>query len=90
VEVCRVVPRDSAGHHSQDLRRTDIEDRQVSEQFVGSRISIAFLAPQIVVSICAGTQSEGLTAEALVKRIEIPASWSEQAEQLQPGDSFDL
>ena len=65
------------------------EAEGVSEQFVGNRISLAFLAPQIVESICAGTQREDLTTEALVKRIEIPRSWSEQAAQLQSGGSVD-
>ena len=49
----------------------------VSEQFVSNRISFAFLAPQIVESIHAGTQPADLTADALVKRIEIPLAWSE-------------
>jgi site-specific DNA recombinase len=56
----------------------------VSEQFVSNRISLAFLAPQIVESISAGTQPADLTADALVKRIEIPLSWSEQVALLQP------
>jgi len=60
----------------------------VSEQFVSNRISLAFLAPQIVESIHAGTQAADLTADALVKRIEIPLAWSEQVALLQPGGSL--
>jgi site-specific DNA recombinase len=54
----------------------------VSEQFVSNRISLAFLAPQIVENISAGTQPADLTADALVKRIRMPLSWSEQVAQL--------
>jgi hypothetical protein len=61
----------------------------VSEQFVSNRISLAFLTPQIVESIHAGTQPAALTADALVKRIAIPLSWSEQVAQLQPQDSLE-
>jgi hypothetical protein len=61
----------------------------VSEQFVSNRISLAFLGPQIVESINAGTQPADLTADALVKRIEIPLSWSEQVALLQPKDSLE-
>ena len=56
----------------------------MSEQFVSNRISIAFLAPEIVESISAGTQPADLTADALVKQIQIPLSWSEQMAPLQP------
>jgi ABC-type molybdenum transport system ATPase subunit/photorepair protein PhrA len=61
----------------------------VSEQFVSNRISLAFLAPQIVESISAGSQPADLTADALVKRIEMPLSWSEQVAQLQPWDALE-
>jgi DNA invertase Pin-like site-specific DNA recombinase len=64
------------------------EAEGVSEQFVSNRISLAFLAPQIVESIHAGTQPADLTADALVKRIEIPLSWSEQVALLQPDGSL--
>ena len=60
----------------------------VSEQFVSNRISLAFLAPEIVESIHAGAQPADLTADALVKRVEIPLSWSEQAALLQPDGSL--
>lgn len=60
------------------------EAEGVSEQFVSNRISLAFLAPQIVESIHAGTQPAALTTDALVKRIEIPLSWSDQVAELKP------
>ena len=60
----------------------------VSEQFVSNRISLAFLAPEIVENISAGSQPADLTADALVKRIEIPLSWSEQVALLQPDGSL--
>ena len=60
----------------------------MSEQFVSNRISLAFLAPEIVESISAGSQPADLTADALVKRIEIPLAWSEQVARLQPDGSL--
>ena len=60
----------------------------VSEQFVSNRISLAFIAPEIVESISAGSQPADLTADALVKRTEIPLSWSEQVALLQPDGSL--
>ena len=60
----------------------------MSEQFVSNRISLAFLAPEIVESINAGTQPTDLTADALVKRIEIPLAWSEQVARPQPDGSL--
>ena len=44
--------------------------------------------PQIFESIHAGTQPADLTADALVKRIEIPLSWSERMALLQPDGSL--
>lgn len=62
------------------LPRDTESERTVREQSV----SLAFLAPQIVESIRADTQPAELPADALVKRIEIPLSRSEQVTQLQP------
>lgn len=61
----------------------------MSEPFVSNRISLAFLAAQIVESISTGTQPADITSDALVKRIEIPLSWSEQVAQLQPHGSLE-
>jgi site-specific DNA recombinase len=41
-------------------------------------LPLAFLAPDIVASIVAGTQPTNLTVEALIKRIDLPADWAEQ------------
>jgi site-specific DNA recombinase len=54
----------------------------VSEQFVSNRIGLALLSPEIVERICRGTQPDTLTADALVKRIDLPLSWAEQADRL--------
>ena len=39
---------------------------------------LAFLAPDIVEAILAGTQPVDLTAETLTRRADLPLSWSEQ------------
>jgi hypothetical protein len=39
---------------------------------------LAFLAPDIVAAILAGTQPVDLTTEALTKRIDLPVGWAEQ------------
>ncbi len=39
---------------------------------------LAFLAPDIVATILAGTQPVELTTEALMKRSELPLAWSDQ------------
>jgi site-specific DNA recombinase len=39
---------------------------------------LAFLAPDIVEAILAGTQPVDLTAETLARRADLPRSWSEQ------------
>jgi DNA invertase Pin-like site-specific DNA recombinase len=41
-------------------------------------LPLAFLAPDIVAAIIAGTQPTNLTAEALTKRIDLPTDWVEQ------------
>ena len=41
-------------------------------------LPLAFLAPDIVASIVAGTQPTNLTVETLIKRIDLPADWAEQ------------
>jgi DNA invertase Pin-like site-specific DNA recombinase len=62
----------------------------VSEQFVSNRIRLALLSPEIVAQICRGTQPDTLTADALVKRIELPLSWAEQADRLLLSGEADL
>ena len=57
----------------------DIAKRyNVSVRYVGQLLPLAFLAPDIVEAIVAGQQPANLTADTLIKRIALPADWSEQ------------
>lgn len=57
----------------------DIASRyEVSDGYVGHLLPLAFLAPDIVEAIVVGQQPAGLTTDALIKRINLPADWSEQ------------
>ena len=62
----------------------------VSEQFVSNRIRLALLSPEIVERICRGTQPDTLSADALVKRIELPPSWAEQTDRVLLSSEADL
>ncbi|GJL85330.1 MAG: hypothetical protein DHS20C02_11050 [Micavibrio sp.] len=50
----------------------------VGDNYVSTLLPLAFLAPDIVEAIVAGQQPADLTADALIKRINLPADWSEQ------------
>jgi hypothetical protein len=50
----------------------------VSAPYIGTLIPLAFLAPEIVSQIFAGTQPIELTTAALLTRIDLPLAWSEQ------------
>jgi len=50
----------------------------VTRRYVANVIPLAFLAPDIVASILAGTQPVDLTAQKLIKRIDLPLDWAEQ------------
>ncbi|HLO79246.1 MAG TPA: recombinase family protein [Magnetospirillum sp.] len=50
----------------------------LSDSYVGHLLPLAFLAPDIVEAIVAGTHPADLTAEALVKHIELPLQWDQQ------------
>jgi len=50
----------------------------VTGRYVAHVIPLAFLAPDIVASILAGTQSDDLTAQKLIKQIDLPLDWVEQ------------
>ena len=50
----------------------------VTNRYVAHLIPLAFLAPDIVARILAGTQPVDLTTEALTKRIDLPLAWTEQ------------
>jgi len=50
----------------------------VTDRYVGHLLPLAFLAPDIVEAIANGRHPVELTAEALVKRIELPLAWDAQ------------
>ncbi|MHA7836755.1 MAG: hypothetical protein ACX98W_04765 [bacterium] len=50
--------------------------------YVAHLVPLAFLAPDIVVSILAGTQPVDLTTETLTNRIDLPLGWDEQRSML--------
>ncbi len=50
----------------------------VTRRYVANVIPLAFLAPDIVASILAGTQPIDLTAQKLIKQIDLPLDWAEQ------------
>lgn len=63
--------------HADSLR--DIATAEdVSDRYVSRLMPLAFLAPDIVEAILAGTQPLDLTAEKLTKHTELPLSWAEQ------------
>jgi len=47
-------------------------------RYIAQVVPLAFLAPDIVASILAGTQPVDLTAEKLIKQVELPVDWAEQ------------
>jgi len=50
----------------------------VTGRYVAHVIPLAFLAPDIVARILAGTQPVDLTAQKLIKQIDLPLDWAEQ------------
>jgi hypothetical protein len=50
----------------------------VTESYVGRLLPLAFLAPDIVESVLAGTQPVHVTTELLTKRVDLPMDWKEQ------------
>jgi hypothetical protein len=50
----------------------------LSDRYVGHLLPLAFLAPEIVETVLAGTQPVDLTAETLIKRTDLPLDWAEQ------------
>ena len=55
----------------------------ISTRYVGQLLPLAFLAPDIVEAILTGTQPVDLTAEKLVKRVDLPLDWAEQRRVLE-------
>ncbi|MEM7444779.1 MAG: recombinase family protein [Pseudomonadota bacterium] len=51
---------------------------QVGSRYVVQQLRLAFLAPDIVTSILAGSQPADMTVETLVRYIYLPVDWDEQ------------
>jgi hypothetical protein len=45
-------------------------------------VNLAFLAPDIIESIVAGQQPADLSAEKLIRRIDLPLDWAKQRQLL--------
>jgi site-specific DNA recombinase len=45
---------------------------------ISYRIKLAFLAPDIVEAIMAGQQPADLTAQKLIRNVDLPMDWVEQ------------
>jgi len=50
----------------------------VSDGHIGHHLPLAFLAPDIVQGIVTGNHPPDLTAEILIKRIDLPLDWAAQ------------
>ena len=50
----------------------------LSDRYVSRLMPLAFLAPEIVAAVLAGTQPVDLTAESLINHTDLPLSWTEQ------------
>jgi hypothetical protein len=48
------------------------------KSYVSRVINLAFLAPDITESIITGRQPADLTAERLIRRIDLPLDWDKQ------------
>lgn len=58
---------------------TSIAKREgVSDGHIGHHLPLAFLAPHIVQAIVTGNHPPELTAETLIKRIDLPLDWATQ------------
>ena len=51
---------------------------RVTHRYVGRLLPLAFLAPDIIASVLAGTQPVHVTTETLTKRADLPLDWEEQ------------
>jgi hypothetical protein len=56
------------------------------DSYVKRLIPLAFLAPEIVRSICEGSQPSTLTAEALKRTVQLPREWTKQRQILEVHD----
>jgi site-specific DNA recombinase len=55
----------------------------ISDRYVSSLLPLAFLAPDIVEAIAAGTQPADLTAHRLIRQLELPIAWTAQKQLLE-------
>ena len=60
-------------------------DEGLSDTYVGQVLPLAFLSPEIVEVVLAGTQPAGLTANRLVWRDGLPPAWSVQCSSIRRG-----
>ena len=57
----------------------DIASREgISDSYVKKLMPLAFLAPEIITAITAGTQPAHLTTQMLIREMDIPLDWQEQ------------
>ena len=52
------------------------------KSYISRVMSLAFLAPDITESIIAGQQPADLSAEKLIRRIQLPLEWKQQRQLL--------
>lgn len=57
---------------------------RISDRYVGSLMSLAFLAPDIVAGVVDGTQPMTLTTQELVMRTNLPIAWDHQRTLIDP------
>ncbi|MDX2035054.1 MAG: recombinase family protein [Isosphaeraceae bacterium] len=55
----------------------------ISDRYVGSLMSLGFLAPALITRTLDGTQPLGMTMQNLVTRVELPIEWRGQLELLE-------
>lgn len=56
----------------------------VTDRYVGRLLSLAFLAPEMVEAVAAGTQAPMMTAARASKAYEFPVDWQEQSRLFNP------
>jgi len=56
---------------------------EISDRFVSARISMAFLAPDIMARILSGDQPIDFTTTELTTRVDLPSKWSDQRKLLE-------
>jgi site-specific DNA recombinase len=54
----------------------------ISDRYASRLLPLAFLSPEIIEAIMAGTQPADLTAYRLIRQLELPIAWSAQKRSL--------